>query len=97
MELNIFDLQKEIKLKFEEQTQLSRINSSNEKFDKIWLKWKKLFINASLIFCYQRSNTVFLKKKKKVAFLLESDKYALVGQTVMYCNLRMIMSNDKQY
>ena len=42
MQLNIFDLQKEIKLKFEEQTQLSRINSSNEKFDKIWLKWKKL-------------------------------------------------------
>ena len=46
MQLNIFDLQKEIKLKFEEQTQLSRINYTTEKFDKIWLKWKKLFTNA---------------------------------------------------
>ena len=37
----------------------------------------------------------FFFKLLKVAFLLESDKHALVGQTVMYCDLRTIMSNDK--
>ena len=44
-DLNIYSLQKEIKPKFEEQKQLSRINLTTEKFDSIWLIWQILLTN----------------------------------------------------
>ena len=44
-DLNIYSLQKEIKQKFEEQKQLSRINFRREKFDSIWLIWQNLLTN----------------------------------------------------
>ena len=44
IQLNIFDLQKEIKCKFVEQSHLAKINFSTEKFNKIWHTWKNLFV-----------------------------------------------------
>ena len=43
--LNIFQLQKEIKNKYEEKKLLSRINCQNHIFDKKWSIWQSLFLN----------------------------------------------------
>ena len=43
--LNIFQLQKEIKNKYEEEKLLSRFNCQNHIFDKKWSIWQSLFLN----------------------------------------------------
>ena len=45
IQLNIFDLQKEIKQKFVEQSQLAKINFSTGKYHKIWQIWENLLTN----------------------------------------------------